>query len=458
MQEFRDRTGRSGPATWEVGSYAQGKDDHPVSGVSWYEAAAYAEFAGKSLPTVYHWAAAATIGAAAYITPTSNVNNKEPAPVGTFEAVTGRGAFDMAGNVREWCSNAVANGSARYHLGGSWADPPYMFTYGDARDPFDRSEGNGFRLVKYLTGEIPSAVSDPIRPPLRTATRTRPSGEVLDAYSALYRYDPLPLEPRVESRDDSAEHWIREVVTFTSTDGTERWPAHVFLPKNARPPYQALVFAPGAGVISPTPVATALGNPAALGNFTYLMMSGRAVIYPVYSGTHERNTWQTSPWPDPERTGAFQHWMVQVSLDARRAADYLLSRDDIDAAKLGYVGQSWGSLLAPRVLAFDQRFKVGVLIDGGAGSGTATPAFAAVDSFNFAPRVTQPVLMVNGSEDFIFPVDSAQKPLFDLLGTAPAHKRHFILPGGHGILNQQRSQVMREALDWLDKYLGPAAR
>ena len=55
MTLFRDVAGQSGPATWELGSFAAGHDDYPVGGVSWYEAAAYARWAGKSLPTIYHW-------------------------------------------------------------------------------------------------------------------------------------------------------------------------------------------------------------------------------------------------------------------------------------------------------------------------------------------------------------------------------------------------------------------
>jgi eukaryotic-like serine/threonine-protein kinase len=54
MTEFRDTTGRPGPSTWELGAYPEGQDDWPVSGVSWYEAAAYAASVGKQLPTVYH--------------------------------------------------------------------------------------------------------------------------------------------------------------------------------------------------------------------------------------------------------------------------------------------------------------------------------------------------------------------------------------------------------------------
>ena len=52
MGEFKDSTGRAGPSTWELGTYPESHADYPVNGVSWYEAAAYAEFAGKSLPTI----------------------------------------------------------------------------------------------------------------------------------------------------------------------------------------------------------------------------------------------------------------------------------------------------------------------------------------------------------------------------------------------------------------------
>jgi hypothetical protein len=55
MARFKDRTGRPGPATWEAGDFPSAQADFPVSGVSWYEAAAYAKFAGKTLPTIYDW-------------------------------------------------------------------------------------------------------------------------------------------------------------------------------------------------------------------------------------------------------------------------------------------------------------------------------------------------------------------------------------------------------------------
>jgi serine/threonine protein kinase len=42
MAEFRDPTGRAGPSTWVGGHYVAGTADYPVSGISWFEASAYA--------------------------------------------------------------------------------------------------------------------------------------------------------------------------------------------------------------------------------------------------------------------------------------------------------------------------------------------------------------------------------------------------------------------------------
>ena len=108
MAVLRDATGRPGPAGWELGSYPEGQDDYPVSGVSWYEAAAYAAWAGKSLPTANHWDVARGTrtafvrGGAAVIARLANFKDKGPAPVGSHPALMLFGEYDMAGNVREW--------------------------------------------------------------------------------------------------------------------------------------------------------------------------------------------------------------------------------------------------------------------------------------------------------------------------------------------------------------------
>ena len=56
---FRDKRGRTSPLTWSSGHFAAGQGDFPVGGISWYEAAAHAEFRGKRLPTMAQWHEAA---------------------------------------------------------------------------------------------------------------------------------------------------------------------------------------------------------------------------------------------------------------------------------------------------------------------------------------------------------------------------------------------------------------
>jgi eukaryotic-like serine/threonine-protein kinase len=96
------------------------------------------------------------------------------------------------------------------------------------------------------------------------------------------------------------------------------------------------------------------------------------------------------------------------------------------------------------------RFKTAVLVSGGAWLPTA----AEVDPWNYAPRVKMPVLMLNGRDDFIFPVDRSQIPLLRALGTPESDKRHILFDGGHVNL-QTRMDLIGDILRWLDRYLGP---
>lgn len=53
--EFVDQTGAPGPRYWKKGHHEPGAEDHPVTGICWYEAAAFARWIGKRLPTDPEW-------------------------------------------------------------------------------------------------------------------------------------------------------------------------------------------------------------------------------------------------------------------------------------------------------------------------------------------------------------------------------------------------------------------
>ena len=118
------------PGSWEPIPMA--RTDLPVRGVSWHEAVAYCRFRGKSVPTVYHWARAAFAAieplqpVADAIIPVQQSAGDAPAPVGRYRGMAAYGAYDMAGNVKEWTLNATVDGR-RYLLGGAWNEPGYLF-------------------------------------------------------------------------------------------------------------------------------------------------------------------------------------------------------------------------------------------------------------------------------------------------------------------------------------------
>jgi formylglycine-generating enzyme required for sulfatase activity len=437
MTRFRDRTGQPGPSTWELGSFPEGQAEFPVSGVSWYEAAAWAEFAGKSLPTLHHWYRAADLGAFSDLLRYSNFGGKGPGEVGKRPSLSSFGTYDMAGNVREWSWNAA--GGRRYTLGGAWSDPTYLYTGPDALDPMDRSGILGVRCAVYPTPP-PEAAFGPLNRVLVDYSKEKPVGDdVFAVYRRYFDYDRGDLDARVEAKDDGPEHWRVETVSFAAAYGGERILAHLFLPRNAKPPYQTVVYFPPSS-------GTQLSSSEGLGSweFGFLVRSGRAVLFPVYKGTYERRG------PPARGPNEVRELVTQRTKDVRRAVDYLESRPDVDAGRLAFYGLSMGANYGPIVGAVEGRFRTLVLAGGGLFKGRPPE----VDNINFAPRVRAPVLMENGRLDFLFPLEQSQRPLFHLLGTPEASKKHVLFDSGHVA---PFTELARETIDWLDRVLGPVA-
>jgi serine/threonine protein kinase/formylglycine-generating enzyme required for sulfatase activity/cephalosporin-C deacetylase-like acetyl esterase len=443
MVLFRDTTGRSGPASWVQGEYPRGQEDFPVAGVSWYEAAAYAEFAGKSLPTIYHWTAAASPGDGPSVIPASNFSGVAPSPVGKYRGMSWAGTFDMAGNVKEWISNEASSGK-RYILGGAWNEPIYTFYDADARSPFERSANFGFRCATYLLAGEEAKAAAPITVQVRDYSSEKPvSDELFQVYKSLYSYDKAPLHAVVEPVEQT-DDWKEEKITFDAAYGGERVVAYLFLPRKASAPFQTVVHFTGAAALHERSSANLLSD--YLEDFDFIIKSGRAVMFPVYKGMFER--WDNfSAWP--KTTSFYRDHVIAWSKDLGRSIDYLETRPDIDHNKLAYEGLSMGAAMGALLPALDDRLKALILISPGFYLSKRLPE---VDQINFAPRVKAPVLMLNGRFDFIFPVVSSQEPMFRLLGTPKENKRRVIYDIGHGV---PRSELIKESLDWLDRYLGP---
>ncbi|MHC4540263.1 MAG: bifunctional serine/threonine-protein kinase/formylglycine-generating enzyme family protein [Planctomycetota bacterium] len=442
MAEFKDKTGRTGPATWEVGDYPDGQADYPVTGISWYEAAAYAEFAGKCLPTIYHWNRAAVTRASSFIIPLSNLDEQGLASVGSYQGMSPFGTYDMAGNAREWCWNE--SGNQRFILGGGWNDEPYLFNDAFTQPPLDRSYTNGLRCMKYLEpSEDLAALTRPIELLHRDFVNERPvSDQIFNIYLGMYTYDKTELNAVIESVDDHAEDWIREKVSFDAAYSNERVIAYLFLPKVGNPPYQTVVYFPGSGAIHTRSSESLRTRP-----FDFLIRNGRAVMYPIYKGTYERGDDLNSDYPN--ETNFYREHVIQWAKDLSRSVDYLETRKDIDTEKLAYYGLSWGGAMGGIMPAVEKRLKVSVLYVAGLVFQRALPE---ADGINFVSRINVPVLMLNGRYDHFFPLETSQIPMFELLGTPLEHKKHVVYDTGHFV---PRNQLVSEILNWLDRYLGP---
>lgn len=152
-EQFMDATGHRPPAFWDDPDFNQ--PNHPVVGVSWHDAVAYAEWAGKRLPTEAEWEKAARGGLVGNKYPNGDSITHDDAnysgtggrdiwtytsPVGSFPP-NGYGLYDMAGNVWELCSDwydanyysvsppnnpkGPNSGTYRVLRGGSWSFNAY---------------------------------------------------------------------------------------------------------------------------------------------------------------------------------------------------------------------------------------------------------------------------------------------------------------------------------------------
>ena len=160
--QWKEENNIAQPIAWDYPQYM--RPSSPVVALSFYEAQAYANWAGKRLPTEQEWERAARGDEDAreypwgdtYEARRANADGEidGPTPVGSFpDGVSPHGCYDMAGNVWEWTASLYREGSSERVLrGGAWLDRRDRARCSVRRwlGPHDGSVNIGVRLSRTL--------------------------------------------------------------------------------------------------------------------------------------------------------------------------------------------------------------------------------------------------------------------------------------------------------------------
>ncbi|MCG8606831.1 SUMF1/EgtB/PvdO family nonheme iron enzyme, partial [bacterium] len=455
MRRFRDRTGLAGPRNWVNQEYSQGKGNHPVTGISWYEAAAYAEFVGKRLPTVFQWEKAARDGLrtrfVGLVMPwgvvsseeatqgRANFGGRDTVPVDSYEfGLSPFGCYNMGGNVREWCLNERAGGFVT--TGGSWEGPSYLFGIFGALPGLNSTSSLGFRCVKMPAGAWGDQGSMRFRKTLTTSYRPV-DDTTFNGFLGYYKYDKKPLDSKIVETIET-EYWTREKVIFAGL--SKDWPviAYVYLPKRAAKPFQCINLVPGGDIFF-----SRSASEYAEWLLAAHIKAGRAVMSMVPRGGVERPPSADYVSPEPH-TVEYRERTVRWVTEYRIALDYLATRGDIDMDKIAYFGFSWGGIGLLPLTAVEDRYRSIILIGGGVYPGMLSHLPEA-NEVNFVPRIKPPKLMLHGRYDEVQTFETWALPLYNLMKEP---KRLEAVESGHMPPVEIRVPIIN---DWLDETMGP---
>jgi eukaryotic-like serine/threonine-protein kinase len=453
VRELKDRTGLPGPRSWTNQDFPEGKAEHPVADISWYEAAAYASFRGKDLPTVFQWEKAARDGqtmAAGMFMPwgllvgkterRANFGGRGSMPVESLEfGSSPYGCHHMAGNVAEWCRNEFATGFVT--TGGAWDDEPYFFgRYGDYPG-FYASDKLGFRCVRNVRGATSDQGAMPLLAKSEVPVYTPASEATFLSWREHYRYAQSPLDAAIVDVKET-DDWRRERITYAGAEG-ERAIAYLYLPKHHTPPWQTIQFVPADDVFFGQ-MALPVRVEATLAPF---IKSGRAVLAVVLKGFPERD-WPTSRTPPARATVEYRDQILNWLIDERRGLDYVATRTDLDASRVAYVALSVDGGLKLGLPAIDPRYRSVVLV-GAALYQSDTQLLPEINPVNLVPHIRAPKLVIQGRYDEDSRLKTQAEPLHKLLREP---KRILLYDGGHipGL------ELFVPAVNgWLDETMGP---
>jgi dienelactone hydrolase len=449
LRTFSGKFGKPGPANWSYGSFPVDQGNYPVTGISWFEARAYARFRNMKLPNVYQWLVAARLSQNFILPDIRNSNLKSAVlrEVDDPADMNFHGLMNIAGNVKEWATNPHGDGLDRLSiLGGAYYDNLYNFNDYYSASPLDRSIGNGMRLVQSVGRETPESLND--KPVIHVKrdilSESNVSDEVFEVYRTQFDYTPYPLDVDVEIvPGHPTDYVVERFEMLPPYENDEPLHGYIIYRKDPKRKLKPVLIFPGAGSIYTNTDTDIV--PWHMKHTDYLLREGYAIVHPVYFSTYNRRKTLTTWWAN--ETEQYKDSIVKIGKDFRRIIDYLESRKDIDARNITYQGYSWGSLMSNTLLAIDQRVRSAFVCVGGL---QLPRSQRAIDPALFIRRVRTPIMHITGKLDGVFEYETSQIPMQKLLGTPKRDQKMIVLEDvGHGI---PRDTIIVNHLAWIKKY------
>ena len=449
IKKFVDKHEQFGPSNWSYGQFGDNGENLPVTGVSWFEARAYARYAGFKLPNLFQWIYAA--GLAGFISeiPDMSKSNLKSSSLCLVDDSKGENYFgikNIAGNVREWVTNPQGKSKTKFSiLGGSYFDNEYSFNDYHSISPFDRSIGNGFRVVQSLNeGSLDTLDNFIINYAERDILKEEDvSDDVFNVYKKQFNYDQYELEIKVDSIFGYENYITYRFETSTPYDSDEPLHGYVVYSNKYQINLKPIIHFPNAWAIFSDSDDWIISD--VIKEYNYLLVEGYAIICPVYYSTCNRKKVLKTWWAN--ESDEYKDTMIKIGKDFKRSIDFIESRTELDMNYLSYIGYSWGSVMSNILLAIDDRVTSAFICAGGLQVQKSKPE---VDPAYYTRRITIPIMHITGKQDGIFDYENSQVPMQILLGTPLDFQEMIVLDGvGHAIAKDIR---IENHLRWLKKH------
>lgn len=265
----------------------------------------------------------------------------------------------------------------------------------------------------------------------------------------FYDYDRTqPLNAEVEAVSDTG-HFSLYHVTYSSVRNQRVTALHA-VPKSGQPPFPAVVFLHGLGD-SKTRDYMQNGN--------YIMTRAGYAVFRIDAYRHGE---RKKPGDDLGGGKKLPYWgrdlITQTVFDLRRAVDFLETRPEVDAGRIGFFGISLGGFIGTVFSGIEPRARVPVIALAGAGISIlfadgvipdpADEFLYYIEPLNFVEKISpRPLLMINARKDEIVP-PAASELLYD---RAKQPKKIIWYDTTHRRIPQE--EAFGEAVKWYDEHL-----